>query len=315
MVEGNWSVVMDTELWKKIEQEVEGISLKELVLHQKQLSEKYRRQEVAAHYMTSRLDRLAYLLFRFPATYAVIEKLAQDLTSYPIKRVLDMGAGSGAGSLALSAVLSLEEIFLLDQDKELLAYAHQFLESSHQLICKNFAQVNDLPPVDLTLFSYSLGESLVWREILEKVLQTTSYLLIVEPGTPKGFARLKEVRTFLLEKGLFLHAPCPHQQECPLQEGNWCHFYARVQRRALQKEIKQGTLGYEDEKFSYLFFSKEPPEQKEVSRILRKPIVLPLKISATVCSYTGQEEEWTLSKRDPRFKEAKKWRWGDLIKS
>jgi ribosomal protein RSM22 (predicted rRNA methylase) len=206
-------------------------------------------------------------------------------------------------------------VTLVDKDEELLSLAGRFLEIPHQLLCRSFLGFESTESVDLTLFSYSLGELHDWQTIIKKVLPLTQFLLIVEPGTPKGFSRLKEVRTFLLDEGLSLLAPCPHVKPCPLQEGNWCHFYARVQRRALQKEIKQGTLGFEDEKFSYLLFSKEPVVSEEGARLLRKPIVMPQQIDLVFCMPSGFEEPRTIFKKDPLFKKAKKWRWGDLIKS
>lgn len=52
-------------------------------------------------------------------------------------------------------------------------------------------------------------------------------LLLVEPGTRLGWRCLAAVRTALLEMGLSLAAPCPHDRPCPLEGGRvraWCHF-------------------------------------------------------------------------------------------
>lgn len=52
-------------------------------------------------------------------------------------------------------------------------------------------------------------------------------LLVIEPGTRLAARRLIELRTALIENGMGIHAPCPHQDDCPMSgSGNkaWCHF-------------------------------------------------------------------------------------------
>lgn len=52
-------------------------------------------------------------------------------------------------------------------------------------------------------------------------------LLVIEPGTRLAARRLIELRGALIENGMGIHAPCPHQDECPMSgSGNkaWCHF-------------------------------------------------------------------------------------------
>ena len=77
--------------------------------------------------------------------------------------------------------------------------------------------------------------------------------MIVEPGTPDGYARIIEARDRLIAAGLTVAAPCPHSEACPIEPGtDWCHFSARVSRSSLHRQVKGGSLPYEDEKFSYV---------------------------------------------------------------
>lgn len=85
-------------------------------------------------------------------------------------------------------------------------------------------------------------------------------VLIVEAGTPAGYARVIEARDRLIAAGFRVAAPCPHSAACPIVPGtDWCHFAARVSRSSLHRQVKSGSLAYEDEKFSYVAATRLPP--------------------------------------------------------
>ena len=85
-------------------------------------------------------------------------------------------------------------------------------------------------------------------------------LVIVEPGTPEGYALILKIRAHLLKAGARIAAACPHDLDCPLKDtAQWCHMSARVERTSLHRKIKSdAALGYEDEKFSYLVATRLP---------------------------------------------------------
>ena len=69
-------------------------------------------------------------------------------------------------------------------------------------------------------------------------------------------------------------APCPGNMVCPIEDPDWCHFAARVERTSLHRRLKEAELGYEDEKFSYVVLAKteaEPARARIVSRPEQKP--------------------------------------------
>jgi len=95
---------------------------------------------------------------------------------------------------------------------------------------------------DLTVESYMLNE--LRRDDVSMVLMkmwqaTNKVMLLVEPGTPRGFANICEARKLILEVGGHVVAPCTHELKCPLAADDWCAFSCRVQRTAWQKMLKR----------------------------------------------------------------------------
>lgn len=90
-----------------------------------------------------------------------------------------------------------------------------------------------LPASDLVTLSYVIGELTAAdrASLVDAAAEATlGALVIAEPGTPDGYARIIEARDRLIAAGLTVLAPCPHDAACPVGAGDWCHFAARVQR-------------------------------------------------------------------------------------
>ncbi len=166
---------------------------------------------------------------------------------------------------------------------------------------------------DMVLFSYSWGEILDLA-LLEKAWQATGkFLVIVEPGTPKGYQSMLKARDFCISKQGTVFAPCPHSKACPWQNTpEWCHFGVRLQRSTEHRLAKEGVLGFEDEKFSYVILSKQPLETS-FSRLLKDPIRRKGHTLITLCSKNGIEQK-TITKKDKEFyKKVNKLKWGDKV--
>jgi ribosomal protein RSM22 (predicted rRNA methylase) len=197
---------------------------------------------------------------------------------------------------------------LIESDHALAAAGRELLPEAVWLL-QDYRSSGPLPPHDLVIASYSLAEQDDPAQALRLWTAARQTLVIVEPGTPPHFAFLREVRARLLAAGAPLAAPCPGEQDCPLLPHDWCHFAARVERSSFHRRLKEGALGYEDEKFSYLIFSREPV-QRPAGRILRRPQHRPGLVTLEICR--GERTETArLSKSDrERFRAARKAGWG-----
>ena len=300
-----------------------------------ELSQKYREQILPGKpFIATDAHRLAYAAVRMPATFAAshaalaeVHRLASSLR---IESLLDLGAGTGAASWAAAEVFdSLRQITLIEQDRHLIELGRKLaMASEHQALrsadwrAANLRMLSEFPPHDLVVCSYSIGEiepAVAARILKAAWLAARQALVIVEPGTMKGFSAVLAARNQLIESGGFVAAPCPHQNACPLAAGseldgkeaeNWCHFAARFDRSPLHRRLKGGTLGYEDEKFSYVAVVKHAV-QPAPARVLRHPLRHAGYTRLQLCAEDGLHAV-TITKRDKAaWKQARKTGWGD----
>lgn len=318
-------------LKEAIEREARSIEQSTLSQASQELTKRYRDQSQRQHIMRKQerfvnnaAQRIAYVLSRMPATYEAVYSILNELKDqipFFFHSLLDVGAGPGTATWAAATVFpDLVQAILLEQDASLMDLGKKLSSGNSPALIKNakWSQTNLLkeesfPSSDLTIVSYSMGEwpKSQWEEILSKLWKSTQKLLIiVEPGTMAGFQVISTARQYLIEQGAYMVAPCPHHLRCPMAQSDWCHFSARIARSSLHRQIKQGTLGHEDEKFSYIAVSKNLVELPS-ARIIRHPKKHSGHINFKLCSKEGLIEK-TISKREgERYKEAKDLEWGD----
>lgn len=311
---------MNHELNKIIENILEGKSLKLLSEEREKLTGKYRRRDPELKLGDD--QKLAYLATRLPATYAVVCKVLRELllrSGAKIHSLLDIGAGPGSVLLGAADILtSLREATMLEQDPKFISFGKQLTENlkninknwMHQDILKPWA----VQPHDLVTASYCLNElsELNQLSLLEKLWDLSKkFLVIIEPGSKSAFETLKKMRAKLLSLGGYLIAPCPHSAACPLPQNDWCHFHSRVERSSVHRKLKDATLNYEDEKFSYLIFSKIKINPCR-SRILRRPEKSTGFIKLQVCSDNHKIENKIITKKNKKqYTCSKKLKCGD----
>lgn len=256
-------------------------------------------------------DALAYAAVRMPATYATIYSVLSRLPAdFRPDSALDLGSGTGAAAWAIAELFDGCQVDAWERDANLVQLAQQ-LGADFRLAGAELNSFRHAKRYPLVIASYSLGETGgLASALVDRAWQATSgALVLIEPGTPAGFTKIREWRGQLINQGCHLFAPCPQAGECPVVEPDWCHFSARVERSAWHRRIKGGTLSYEDEKFSYLIASREPWPRAE-SRVVRHPRYSPGLVELRICTPAGSLRTERVTRRGD-YKRARKVVWGD----
>lgn len=315
------------ELKNIIEREIEKNNLKNLQRNAESISVKYREEpRTGKRLLTENTEALAYSAVRMPATYgAVYTALSKllEIHNPKIETVLDVGAGTGAGIWAVNSLLGVKKNICLEREDAMRNLGKYFMQESEleelkKVEWRKFDLVNSSIEytADLVICSYVLNElNESERESALKKLwnATNKILLIVEPGTPNGFAEIKELRNELINYGGSVIAPCPNVYKCPMPCEDWCHTTCRVARTKIHKLLKNGDVPYEDEKFSYIAVCKEKIEKKKIARVLRHPKIESGKITMQLCSEEGIQEKIVTKKEKELFKIARKLKCGDAL--
>jgi len=213
-----------------------------------------------ADYASNPLSLAAYGVFFFPQTFARVSLVLSEcmalnaLGSDPATgsrggaealRILDLGCGSGASTLAAAMMFIDSPVALhaVDHSSEALAALRQVFDDCHALwpAASLTTHVRDvradaLPgSFDLILASFVLNELFHenddlsaerWlRQQLDRLAPQGS-LVVLEPAGAATCERLQHVRDRLARSNDFtIIAPCPHGQPCPMLGVNcgFCH--------------------------------------------------------------------------------------------
>jgi ribosomal protein RSM22 (predicted rRNA methylase) len=317
---------LPAELLLAIQEVTAGLSRSELRRATAELTAAYRSHRRLRPQLDP-IHQAAYLLTRLPATYAVLLRILREcrlrLPDLRVETMLDLGAGPGTALWAAAVdfpelarvVLAEDNGGWIELGKRLTSHSHR--QVIHSAEWKQGSIAAQLPngKFDLVTVSYVLKELPAAERIpvIEAAWERTAKLLLIaEPGTPAGFQHIREVRRQLIATKAHLVAPCPHQNACPMQGDDWCHFAERLERTSEHRRAKGAELGYEDEKYSYLVFSREPVPLP-AARILRHPRKHSGHVELELCTPPGLRRE-TISRKDgEKYKAAKKAEWGDVF--
>ncbi|UEM15189.1 small ribosomal subunit Rsm22 family protein [Bradyrhizobium barranii subsp. barranii] len=274
----------------------------------------------------SEADALAYALARMPATYAAVAaslnaltEMAPDLAP---ETLLDVGAGPGTASWAAAeAFPSLQDFTLLDANATLSRLALELAHDSTRLAdCRYLpgdagANLAEASQADLVVASYVIGElsETDQRKLAETMWAKARHaLVVIEPGTPAGYARILALRQQLIALGAYVAAPCPHEKPCPLTAPDWCHFSQRLPRSQAHRQIKGADVPFEDERFIYIALTRTAPATR-AARVLAPPDVGKAEITAKLCTEGGLAITKVPRRDRAAYANARRWRWGDAV--
>ena len=286
---------------------------------------KYNEKSNGENHISSEIDVKVYSAMRYPATFKAFSDSLQYSLSHldetNITSILDVGSGSAAASIACLYQLNhLNKIDLIEEE-DVMINIGEYLLSKVDTKCIDIKYhkmdiiKDDISSFkrDLVISSYVLNELVHTNiiKVIDKMWESTNkVMLVVEPGTPKGYEIIKLIRDHLVSKGGYILAPCPHMDKCPLPSNDWCHFSTRVARSKLHKTLKGGDAPYEDEKYCYIAFSKSPCIRCS-NRILRHPQISSGLITLEVCSQYGLQTIKVTKKDKELFKIARKAKVGE----
>lgn len=263
-------------------------------------------------FLQDKEERIAYLAVRMPATFQAIYDVFEKIP-FTVKTILDVGAGPGTVGFVAKSFWENVEITAIEKDPFFLEIAQE-LDAPAKFIAKDVQDLQSFETHDFVCFGYSFGEILEEKTLTKCWDAAKKGLAIIEPGTPKGYQNILKARDVLLANGGHLLAPCPHSFTCPLKDKDWCHFSARVERDFFHKYIKNATLPFEDEKYSYVIFTKENLNQPASARILRAPQKKSGHVRLFLCCPDGAAREEIISKKHKElYKQARKSEWGNTL--
>ncbi|WP_030545158.1 small ribosomal subunit Rsm22 family protein [Streptomyces albus] len=295
--------------------------------------------------LRDRPDVAAYAAYRMPATFeAVVSALAAFRANTPgwePASHTDIGGGTGAAVWAAEANWpgGNRRTTVLDWAEPALALGRELAGAAGSAGPRaaewRRAAIGDglrLAETDLVTVSYVLGELTAADRgaVVAEAARAGQAVVLVEPGTPEGYLRLREAREQLLAAGLRIAAPCPHGAACPIEPGrDWCHFAARVGRSSLHRQVKGGSLPYEDEKFAYVAATRLPapapapgptpaagagadgPAAPAASRVVRHPQIRKGQVLLDLCTPEGALRRVTVTKRHGAdYRRARDTAWG-----
>jgi len=324
------------DLRSALDELAQGQPRREIAARAEAISQRYRAGGGSHDAIRSADDALAYAFTRMPATYAataaVLAAARDAWPEFSPHSLIDAGAGPATGAWAATERFpALADVRLIDDNPHLRTLALACLQASATPSLRGASYERDdvcvinRAPADLVIASYVIGELPSGRQarLADTLWSCAGQLLIViEPGTPAGFARIRALRAHLIARGAHVVAPCPHDGACPIVDPDWCHFSQRLNRSRAHRQVKGAELSYEDEKFSYVALAREglareglarEPPPRIGARVLAHPRVGKAEVSAKLCTPEGIVPA-TAPRREPeRYRAFKSWRWGDAV--
>lgn len=296
---------------------LEGVSRKELELRAGKMSTSYREGGTSAGIVNS-ADALAYLVTRAPATYAalcaVFSRIAEALPDFAPNSLLDMGAGPGTASWAArEAWASLAAVTMIEPNAVFRDLASHLMPDAG-IVAGRLGM--NLPRADLVTAAYVLAElpEAAAADTARELWNAASQMLVlVEPGTPAGFARTRAARAALIEAGGHVVAPCTHDHACPLHGEDWCHFSQRLARSRDHMIAKGASVPFEDERYAYVAVSRAPVKNPAPGRIIKPPIESKPGVILPLCEAPGLRNAFVARRDKDVFRIARKKEWGDLF--
>jgi ribosomal protein RSM22 (predicted rRNA methylase) len=292
------------------------------------LSQRYRAEtRDGRQHVSDELAAKAYIAARLPATFAAVQASLENAygmrPDFAPQSLLDIGAGPGTVLFAVQDLWpGLANAVLVEASSAMRGIGAVLVPDITDIPVEWVAAdatrlPSGLKPADIVTLSYVLNELSVpeRHQLVHRLWDLTGdMLVIVEPGTPAGFERIRHHRRQLLDLGANILAPCTHSCDCPIIDPDWCHFSKRLSRSRLHKSAKNAVMAYEDEKYAFLAVSRTSVTVALHPRVLSQPHHGSGKTSLKLCQPDGTVAERLVTRREGAvYKQARKLEWGDVL--
>lgn len=310
---------MHPDLTKALAVLLDGVSRKDLAAAAQQMSAGYRQGATSGTIVTP-LQAIAYAVARMPATHAacaaVFARLAEVMPDLMPSSLLDIGAGTGAASWAAAVQWPGISVTMLDRNPALRTLARKLADAGPLAAAEILSGDLDaeIPKSDLVAASYVLAEHPEEKAAdiaLDLWRSAERALALIEPGTPDGFARIRAARAALIEAGAHVAAPCTHDQVCPLTGDDWCHFSQRLPRSRDHMLLKEASVPFEDERYTYVVVTRA--KVAAGARILAPPLESKPGLTFKLCDENGLRAQFVASRDKEEYRRVRKRGWGDLF--
>ncbi len=213
-----------------------------------------------AFYSLTNIPKLREVLRWMPQTW--VEELKHST-------LIDLGAGPGTFSLAWRREGANGPVYQVEQSPLMRQQAAKIWSAfgEGQLFQGQRWEWSVENPKFL-LFGHSANEMDVATAIRYIDVIDPDHVLFIEPGTKEFFAKMIELRAYLLGAGHRVLFPCPLPSACPMQVSeDWCHQFIHVRQDPEVERLTQ--LARKDRKllpltvqaFSRTFSTDNPRER------------------------------------------------------
>jgi len=304
---------VDTQLHTALLRALTGVKYDVLRSRATELSARYREAAVAdaSPGLRDELDCLAYAVVRMPATYRAVQAAlrAADTNVGAARTLVDLGGGTSAAAWAAASIWPGIRSHVVERQTAAISLGRQLASSCSPPPRWSAADLGSWQPsstVDLATVAYVLNElaPAIQNRVVAAAAVAADTVVLVEPGTPRGYRHLLEARAQLIGLGFTIAAPCPHQLECPLSGPDWCHFAVRLPRTELHRRLKDGARNFEDEKFSYLVVTRRPVRSAG-ARVLTPPVRPKNQVLLTLCTSDGRRSQARVPRSSPDYPAAR----------
>ena len=232
---------------------------------------------VGAPYLADPALRAEYEADIAPRTRAALARILAELgprleagpVERPVRRVLDLGAGTGAAGQALRQALAPGGVLAGAASGDLDVVSVDRVAALPGVIVADLRTARRPPGVegqfDVIVAAHLLNElgaslSIEDRAALvffwaRELLAPGGHIILVEPALRETSRELLAVRDRLVGAGFFVGAPCFWQGPCPAlaRERDWCHAAAAWEPDQVARRAGRSRVDY-----SYLVLGRAP---------------------------------------------------------